>query len=94
MGLFGAPHGLGGGGVREKVPLRKICHTCPTTTMIKLGTVIPYLMKTQKIYKSRDKSLEFCWLTLAFFHRKLAKFVILRNTDIDCNLIHNFKFFY
>ena len=39
--------------------LTKICHTHPTMT--KLGTVIPYLRKTQKIYKSRDTSLEFCW---------------------------------
>ena len=40
-------------------PLPKICHTYPA--MMKLGTVIPYLRKTQKIYKSRDTSLEFCW---------------------------------
>ena len=25
-----------------------------------LGTVIPYLKKIQKMYKSRDKSFEFC----------------------------------
>ena len=25
------------------------------------GTVIPYLRKIQKMYKSRDASLEFCW---------------------------------
>ena len=31
-------------------PLPKICHTSPT--LIKLGTAIPYLRKTQKIYKS------------------------------------------
>ena len=40
-------------------PLPKICHTYPTT--MKLDTVIPYLRKIQKIYKSRDTSLEFCW---------------------------------
>ena len=39
-------------------PVPKICHTYPT--MMKLGTVIPYLRKIQKIYKSRDTSLEFC----------------------------------
>ena len=38
--------------------LPKIRHTYPT--MMKLGTVIPYLRKTQKMYKSRDTSLEFC----------------------------------
>ena len=40
-------------------PLLKICHTY--STMMKLGRVIPYPRKTQKIYKSRDTSLEFCW---------------------------------
>ena len=43
---------------KDGLPLRKICHTYPT--MMKLGTVIPYLRKIQKIYKSRDISLEFC----------------------------------
>ena len=28
---------------------------------MKTGTVIPYLKKIQKIYKSRDTSLELCW---------------------------------
>ena len=51
MGFFGAGHGWGG-------TLPKICHTYPT--MMKLGTVIPYLRKIKKIYKSRDTSLEFC----------------------------------
>ena len=37
----------------------KICHTHPT--MMKLGTVTPYLKKIQKIYKSYDTSPEFCW---------------------------------
>ena len=30
-------------------------------TMMKLGTVIPYLRKIKKIYKSRDTPLQFCW---------------------------------
>ena len=60
MGFFGAAKGLGGGGGGEFLtPLPKICHTHPTT--IKLGRVIPYLRKTQKIYKSRDTSLDFYW---------------------------------
>ena len=29
--------------------------------MMKLGTVIPYLGKIQKLHKSRDTPLEFCW---------------------------------
>ena len=56
MGLFGAAHGWeGGGGGRRLLP--KICHTYPT--MMKLGTLILYLKKIQKIYKSHDTSLEF-----------------------------------
>ena len=43
--------GMGAG----KAPLPKICHTYPT--MMKLGTVIPYLKKIQKIYESRDTPL-------------------------------------
>ena len=59
MCFFGAAHGLGGGGGGSFLaPLPKISHTYPT--MIKLGTVIPYLRKIQKIYKSCDTSLEFC----------------------------------
>ena len=40
MGLFGAAHGWGGS---QKGPLPKICHIYPT--MMKFGTVIPYLRK-------------------------------------------------
>ena len=42
----------------KKAPLPKICHAYPT--MIKVGTVIPYLKKIQKIYESCDTPLEFC----------------------------------
>ena len=55
MGLFRTAYRWG----REKrssVP--KICYTY--STMMKLGTVIPYLKKTQKSYESRDTPLEFC----------------------------------
>ena len=55
MGFFGAARGWGGGFL---APLPKIRHTNPT--MMKFGTVIPYLRKIQKMYKSRDTSLEFC----------------------------------
>ena len=57
MGFFGAVHGYGGGPFWP--PVSKICHTYPT--IMKLDTVIPYLRKIQKMYKSRDTSLEFCW---------------------------------
>ena len=39
-------------------PFPKIRHTYPT--MMKLGTVISYLRKIQKKYKSCDTFLEFC----------------------------------
>ena len=52
MYIFGAAHGWRKGGGGGRPPLPKICHTYPT--MIKLGTVIPYLKKLQKIYDSRD----------------------------------------
>ena len=49
-----------GGGRGQKGRLPKICHTY--STMMKLGTVVPYLNKIQKIYKSRDSLYEFsCW---------------------------------
>ena len=55
MGFFGAAHVWGRG---KKTPLPKICHTYPT--MIKLGTVISYLKKIQKISESPDTSFELC----------------------------------
>ena len=55
MGLFGTAHGGGG---RGKKNLPKICHTY---LIMKLGTVIVYLKKIQKIYESRVKPLDFCW---------------------------------
>ena len=55
MSLFGDAHGWGGG---KKAPVPKIRQTYPT--MIELGTVIPYLKKTQKLHESRDTPLEFC----------------------------------
>ena len=42
----------------KKVPITKTCHTYPT--MMKLGTVTPYVKKTQKMYESRNTSFEFC----------------------------------
>ena len=42
----------------KKATHLKICLTYPA--IMKLGTVVPYLKKIQKIYKSRDTPLEFC----------------------------------
>ena len=55
MGILGAAHRWGGG---QKGPLPKICHTYPT--MMKVGTVIPYLKEIQKIHESCETPLEFC----------------------------------
>ena len=55
MGLFGGCSKMAGA---KKVPLPKICHTYPAN--MKLGTVIPYLKKTQKTCESRAAPLQFC----------------------------------
>ena len=57
VGIFGAAHGCEGGVGRP--PLPKIWHTY--SKMMKLGTVITYLKKIQKIYESCDTHPEFCW---------------------------------
>ena len=41
----------------EKAPVPKICQAFPT--IMKLGTLIPYLKKIRKKYKSHDTPLEF-----------------------------------
>ena len=78
------------GGGAKRAPLPKICHTYPT--MMKLGTVIPYLKKIKKkICKSRDTALEFCWHQ--HFYQKSANFAISRNTDIHLILMDSFNSF-
>ena len=57
MGFLGAAHGSGGEQKKTQPPLLKICHIY--AIMMKLGTVIPYPKKIQKIYESRDTPLEF-----------------------------------
>ena len=68
----------------------KIYYTYPKMT--KLAIIIPYLGKNQKTYESRHTVLEVC-LHQRFFQRKSANFAKLRNTDMDCILIHDFKLF-
>ena len=41
--------------IAVKRPLRKICHA-----MMRLDTVIPYVMRIQKIFESRGTTLGFC----------------------------------
>ena len=54
MGLFGAAHGWGEGAKRPS--LKSVAHP----KVMKLGIVMHYLKKIQKIYKSRDSPFEFC----------------------------------
>ena len=58
-GLFRGCSRMGGPFWPPPPPNSKICRTYPT--MMELGTVIPYLRKIQKMYKSCDPFLEFCW---------------------------------
>ena len=55
MGIFTAAYRWG----PKKDSLPKIFHTYPTK--IKLGTVVPDLKKTQKIYELRDTPLKVFW---------------------------------
>ena len=52
--------------------------------MMKLGTVIPYLEKVKKKYKS---------LNIPFNSVDISIFLREYDTDIDCILTHNFYFF-
>ena len=52
----------------------KICHTY--LTMMKLGTVIPYLKKIQKIYKSRDTPLSPS--DISIFSPEIIKFCYIK----------------
>ena len=72
MGIFGAAHGWGP--ERPLPPLPKICHTYPS--MVKLGTVIPYLKKIQKIYKSCDISLSST--DISIFSTEISKFCYIK----------------
>ena len=62
------------GGSKRQTPLPEICHTY--RTIMKLGTVIPYLKKIQKIYESPDKPPEFFWhsifsLEISFLYQEI-----------------------
>ena len=76
----------GWGNKKHPSPLSEICHTYPK--MMKLGAVMLYLKKIEKMYESRNTLLVL--LTSAFFDQKSANFAILKNTDIDYIFIHNF----
>ena len=84
MGFFGAAHGYEE--TKNTFPPPKISRTYHT--IMKLSTVIPYLKMIQKIYKSRDTSLEFP--DISIFYKKSATFVVSKNTDIHSILTHSF----
>ena len=79
QGLFRTAHRWGW---VKRSPLSKICHTYPT--LMKLGTLIPYLKRIQKVHKSRGTPLEFCW------HQFFSQKIISANTGTDCILMHKF----
>ena len=56
MGFLGVCSWMWGVQISHLVP--KSCHTY--STMMKLGTVVPYLKNIQKIYESSDIPFEFC----------------------------------
>ena len=87
MDLFGSPDWWGGRGAK-RFPLPKICHKY--SAMMKLGIVLPYLMKIQKMYKSRDTPLDSCWHQSFFTVNQHIFLARSRNTDIDCISVHNF----
>ena len=58
-----------------KSPLPKICDTY--STMMKLGTVIPYLKKIPKVYESRDTPLESS-LDINNFSPEISKFCYIK----------------
>ena len=84
MGFFGAAHRWEGG---KKDSLPKICHTsCNDETW--------QLQLTQGRYKKYIKYVTHPLIASERFHQKPAvTFVISRNTNIDCILIHIFNFF-
>ena len=93
MGFFGTAHQCGVlGDLAKSCPFSKICRTYPTT--MKLATVIPYLRKIQKIYKSRDMSLELCWHQDFFIRNQ--KILLYQEIQISFWYIifNSFKFFW
>ena len=75
-------------GERQKGPLPKICHTY--SAMMKFDTVIPYLNKIQKKYKSHDTLLEFCWHQ-HFFSRN-PQLLLYREIQITLDKKWSFTF--
>ena len=74
---------------KQKDPLSKICHTY--LTMMKLDTVVPYLKKINKIFKSRDIPHELC--LHQHFSPGVSNFCYIKKylyRERDYILIHSF----
>ena len=84
MGLFRAAHRWKEGGGEKKAPLPKICYI--NSTVMKFGTIIHWLNKIQKMYKSHDTPLEFCWHKHFFTGNQ--QLLLYKETDVDCILTH------
>ena len=69
----------------KKGHLPKICHTYPT--MVKPGTVVPYLKKIQKSFNHLTQSTSSA--DTSAFHWKLSAFGISRKNDIYWILINS-----
>ena len=88
MDLFGAAHGWGG--AKSSAPLLpKIFHTYPTR--IKLGGILPYLRKTQKIYEHLTHSLSSAGIsTFSLEVKKVCYLRKYRKYRYRLHLVHNF----
>ena len=74
MGLLRAAHRWAGGGRGKKAPLSKICHTYPT--IMKLGTVIPYLRRSKKYMNHVTHPLRST--DISIFLPKISKFCYIK----------------
>ena len=78
----------GGGGQKGLHPLKFATH------ILQWWNLASYTL-----HKKEPKNIWITWhtpcvvLTSAFFHRKSANLAIFKNTDIDCILAHNLRFF-
>ena len=68
-----------GGWEAKRSSLPNIYHPYPT--VMKLGTVIPYLKKTHKLYKSRDTPSDFCWFQPFFIGNQ--QFLLYQDIQIQ-----------
>ena len=75
----------------KKVPLPKICHT--NSTIIKLGTVIPYLKRIQKIYNHVTYLLSSANTNIFHFKGALLGLRRFLATEIPLEMMKNAFYF-